>query len=167
AVGLGGSTRAGDRVRTGDPQLGKLMLYQLSYARTTRNLRDGPPVSKAPPEGSRARGRVPAGRAPDTTQGGRPCGRPPCSRPAVELLDLVAVSVHLLVRGERHPEGGATPGVALRPGRARGHLGGLGPDGVPLPVVEREHEVHPRPRGRVHVLELARHRGATGGIPLE
>jgi hypothetical protein len=27
-------TRAGDRTRTGDPQLGKLMLYQLSYART-------------------------------------------------------------------------------------------------------------------------------------
>ena len=25
--------RAGDRARTGDPQLGKLMLYQLSYAR--------------------------------------------------------------------------------------------------------------------------------------
>ena len=25
--------RAGDRVRTGDPQLGKLMLYQLSYSR--------------------------------------------------------------------------------------------------------------------------------------
>ena len=24
---------AGDRARTGDPQLGKLMLYQLSYAR--------------------------------------------------------------------------------------------------------------------------------------
>ena len=27
------SIRAGDRARTGDPQLGKLMLYQLSYAR--------------------------------------------------------------------------------------------------------------------------------------
>ena len=26
---------AGDRTRTGDPQLGKLMLYQLSYARDT------------------------------------------------------------------------------------------------------------------------------------
>ena len=24
---------AGDQIRTGDPQLGKLMLYQLSYAR--------------------------------------------------------------------------------------------------------------------------------------
>ena len=29
-------TRAGDRTRTGDPQLGKLMLYQLSYARVIR-----------------------------------------------------------------------------------------------------------------------------------
>jgi hypothetical protein len=28
------AARAGDRARTGDPQLGKLMLYQLSYART-------------------------------------------------------------------------------------------------------------------------------------
>ena len=27
--------KAGDRNRTGDPQLGKLMLYQLSYARVT------------------------------------------------------------------------------------------------------------------------------------
>ena len=27
-------SKAGDRNRTGDPQLGKLMLYQLSYART-------------------------------------------------------------------------------------------------------------------------------------
>ena len=27
------SKKAGDRARTGDPQLGKLMLYQLSYAR--------------------------------------------------------------------------------------------------------------------------------------
>ena len=27
------SAQAGDRIRTGDPQLGKLMLYQLSYAR--------------------------------------------------------------------------------------------------------------------------------------
>src|SRR5690606_8639302 len=30
------SVRAGDRARTGDPQLGKLMLYQLSYARNRR-----------------------------------------------------------------------------------------------------------------------------------
>ena len=28
--------KAGDRTRTGDPQLGKLMLYQLSYARNGR-----------------------------------------------------------------------------------------------------------------------------------
>ena len=28
-------TRAGDGARTRDPQLGKLMLYQLSYSRTT------------------------------------------------------------------------------------------------------------------------------------
>ena len=30
--------KAGDRTRTGDPQLGKLMLYQLSYAREAVNL---------------------------------------------------------------------------------------------------------------------------------
>ncbi len=30
--------RAGDRVRTGDNQLGKLVLYQLSYARDARSL---------------------------------------------------------------------------------------------------------------------------------
>ncbi len=29
-------SEAGDRTRTGDPQLGKLMLYQLSYARYGR-----------------------------------------------------------------------------------------------------------------------------------
>ncbi len=29
-------SEAGDRTRTGDPQLGKLMLYQLSYARDAR-----------------------------------------------------------------------------------------------------------------------------------
>ena len=28
-------TRADDRPRTGDPELGKLVLYQLSYARTS------------------------------------------------------------------------------------------------------------------------------------
>ena len=33
AYGAFTSSRAGDRARTGDPQLGKLMLYQLSYAR--------------------------------------------------------------------------------------------------------------------------------------
>ena len=27
---------AGNRIRTGDPQLGKLMLYQLSYSRSER-----------------------------------------------------------------------------------------------------------------------------------
>ena len=31
-------SRAGDGVRTRDPQLGKLMLYQLSYVRATRSL---------------------------------------------------------------------------------------------------------------------------------
>ncbi len=31
--------RAGDRARTGDPQLGKLMLYQLSYSRVGRKCR--------------------------------------------------------------------------------------------------------------------------------
>ena len=38
--------RAGDRVRTGDIQLGKLALYQLSYARngTTNNRRPDPLV---------------------------------------------------------------------------------------------------------------------------
>ncbi len=30
--------KAGDRTRTGDPQLGKLMLYQLSYAREAVNV---------------------------------------------------------------------------------------------------------------------------------
>ena len=34
--GSDSSTKAGDRTRTGDPQLGKLMLYQLSYARNGR-----------------------------------------------------------------------------------------------------------------------------------
>src|SRR5688500_10714029 len=38
-------SRAGDRVRTGDPQLGKLMLYQLSYARVRRNVRGWRPIS--------------------------------------------------------------------------------------------------------------------------
>ncbi len=32
---------ARDRVRTGDPQLGKLMLYQLSYSRVARMVADG------------------------------------------------------------------------------------------------------------------------------
>jgi hypothetical protein len=36
-------TGAGNRIRTGDPQLGKLMLYQLSYSREAmaRSARDG------------------------------------------------------------------------------------------------------------------------------
>ncbi len=41
---------AGDRARTGDPQLGKLMLYQLSYARDPGNLfRAGQPLKVARP----------------------------------------------------------------------------------------------------------------------
>ena len=32
---------AGDRIRTGDPQLGKLMLYRLSYARDTLEFSEG------------------------------------------------------------------------------------------------------------------------------
>ena len=40
--------RAGDRVRTGDIQLGKLALYQLSYARSSANYRPEPrPVNAA------------------------------------------------------------------------------------------------------------------------
>ncbi len=38
---------AGDRIRTGDPQLGKLMLYQLSYARDTAKSIQG----RAAPQG--------------------------------------------------------------------------------------------------------------------
>ena len=38
--------RAGDRVRTGDPQLGKLMLYQLSYSRLERPGITGPPTPR-------------------------------------------------------------------------------------------------------------------------
>ena len=34
--GVSSYSKAGDRIRTGDPQLGKLMLYQLSYARNGR-----------------------------------------------------------------------------------------------------------------------------------
>jgi hypothetical protein len=33
---IGGSGRAADEARTRDPQLGKLMLYQLSYRRMSR-----------------------------------------------------------------------------------------------------------------------------------
>ena len=36
------SLRAGDRARTGDPQLGKLMLYQLSYSRVGSKSTSGP-----------------------------------------------------------------------------------------------------------------------------
>ena len=41
-------SQAGDRIRTGDPQLGKLMLYQLSYTR------DGGKSKSAVPETSDA-----------------------------------------------------------------------------------------------------------------
>jgi hypothetical protein len=33
-----GACRAGDRVRTGDPNLGKVVLYQLSYTRIVATL---------------------------------------------------------------------------------------------------------------------------------
>ena len=42
---------AGNRVRTGDPQLGKLMLYQLSYSRSINACElysPGSPLCKAP-----------------------------------------------------------------------------------------------------------------------
>ena len=35
-------SRAGNRTRTGDPHLGKVMLYQLSYSRVDKEARDGP-----------------------------------------------------------------------------------------------------------------------------
>ena len=40
---------AGDRIRTGDPQLGKLMLYQLSYARGTSKSIQGRAASQGYP----------------------------------------------------------------------------------------------------------------------
>lgn len=47
--------RAGDRARTGDPQLGKLMLYQLSYSRVAFNV-------AAPPANSSRRRQAADGR---------------------------------------------------------------------------------------------------------
>ena len=39
-LGYAASTsRAGDRIRTGDPNLGKVVLYQLSYTRSVTTLR--------------------------------------------------------------------------------------------------------------------------------
>lgn len=38
---LPASQRAADRVRTGDPELGKLVLYQLSYHRVASSLKVG------------------------------------------------------------------------------------------------------------------------------
>ncbi len=45
----GASSRAGDRTRTGDPHLGKVMLYQLSHARDVRESTEPtrPPVAAA------------------------------------------------------------------------------------------------------------------------
>ena len=44
-------TRAGDGVRTHDIQLGKLALYQLSYARkTSRKVREGAEGGQPPPQ---------------------------------------------------------------------------------------------------------------------
>ncbi len=40
--------KAGDRVRTGDLQLGKLTLYQLSYARTSQILLNGAGGTRTP-----------------------------------------------------------------------------------------------------------------------
>ena len=58
--------RAGDRARTGDPQLGKLMLYQLSYSRVgvkssagheAVNKTTGGPAEAGPPVISACSGR--------------------------------------------------------------------------------------------------------------
>jgi hypothetical protein len=38
---------AGDRTRTGDPHLGKVMLYQLSHARRALSLSDRAPIPRA------------------------------------------------------------------------------------------------------------------------
>ena len=43
--------RAGDRARTGDPQLGKLMLYQLSYSRAADKCSEGRRVVNKKPGG--------------------------------------------------------------------------------------------------------------------
>ena len=61
--------KAGDRTRTGDPQLGKLMLYQLSYARDGRPRR--PKISdgrkRSPTASSRARSCIPTPASPHRT----------------------------------------------------------------------------------------------------
>ncbi len=44
-------SKAGDRTRTGDPQLGKLMLYQLSYARDGRKSKSAVAVRVDPVPG--------------------------------------------------------------------------------------------------------------------
>ena len=45
--------KAGDRARTGDIQLGRLTLYQLSYSRVSLvNLIDLPPIARRLVEGS-------------------------------------------------------------------------------------------------------------------
>ena len=41
-------SEAGDRTRTGDPNLGKVVLYQLSYTRMTRLVREHRYYSKFP-----------------------------------------------------------------------------------------------------------------------
>src|SRR5215207_5212536 len=45
----GPSVRAGDGARTHDPQLGKLMLYQLSYARVPSSLAGARPLPSGLP----------------------------------------------------------------------------------------------------------------------
>jgi hypothetical protein len=58
-------TGAGNGIRTRDPQLGKLMLYQLSYSRETPSIcPEGPPLVKPePPGGADARLRAHPRRA--------------------------------------------------------------------------------------------------------
>ena len=61
--GASSSYRAGDRVRTGDPQLGKLMLYQLSYSREKPNL-EHPPTLQPPSSYLKAAGTKKAAHLP-------------------------------------------------------------------------------------------------------
>ena len=65
---------AGNRIRTGDPQLGKLMLYQLSYSRVGRQicLDTGGRVKEIGP--CRARSHAPSTRRPTSRPG--PSGAP-------------------------------------------------------------------------------------------
>src|SRR5690606_27118976 len=63
--------RAGDRARTGDPQLGKLMLYQLSYSRVGR-------------ESKRGGGATTVGGGPARRRSGRSAG--PTTRASPRLL---------------------------------------------------------------------------------